>query len=273
MSVGFVVRDISNPMMSEIVLGAERALRTGGYSLSITNSEGDSDLDAEYIRYFRQRAADGLLLSLSDEADSSTLEEIGALAVPFVAVDRELPAELGGGAVLSDHAQGIQAAARYLASLGHRRVALITGPSQLRPGRESVRALEDFCESDPEMTCVIERGQFSAEWGEAAAIRVLTSADPATAIITGGYYILLGVLAAIKAFDLRIPADLSIVTFDDLDSFAFFDPPMTALSLAPLEIGRCAAEVLLAQLAGRTPPPRLISPVFRPRRSCGPAPG
>src|SRR5258707_6569140 len=64
MSIGFVVRDISNPMMSEIVLGAERALRAQGYALSITNSEGSADLDAEYIRYFRQRAADGLPLSL-----------------------------------------------------------------------------------------------------------------------------------------------------------------------------------------------------------------
>src|SRR2546430_1229034 len=63
MAVGFVVRDISNPMMAEIVLGAERALRTAGYALSITNSEGEPDLDADYIRYFRQRAVDGLLLS------------------------------------------------------------------------------------------------------------------------------------------------------------------------------------------------------------------
>src|SRR5579863_4038191 len=95
MSIGFVVRDISNPMMAEIVLGAERTLRTAGYALSLTNSEGKPGLDAEYIRYFRQRAVDGLLLSLSDEGYGPTMDELKALGRPFVAVDRELPPELG----------------------------------------------------------------------------------------------------------------------------------------------------------------------------------
>lgn len=91
MSVGFVVRDISNPMMAEIVLGAERALRARGYALSLTNSEGQPGLDADYVRYFRQRAVDGLLLSLSAEAYEPSLAELRMLAVPFVAVDRSFP--------------------------------------------------------------------------------------------------------------------------------------------------------------------------------------
>lgn len=270
MSVGFVVRDIGNPIMAQVVLGAERALRAAGYALSITNSEGDPDRDAEYVRYFRQRAVDGLLLSLSGETHASTLAELSTLTVPFVSVDRDLPSELGGSAVYCDHAKGVESAARYLVSLGHRRIALLAGPASLRPGRESARGLNEFCASVPGVECVIEHGPPSIEFGELAASRILTSAERPTAIIAGGYYILLGVAGAVRAFGLNIPRDISVITFDDLDSLAFFDPPIAALSREPLAMGRRAAELLLARLDGETPAPTIIAPVFRPRASCAP---
>src|SRR5262249_18414962 len=144
MSIGFVVRDIANPIVAQLVLGAERTLRGAGYVLSITNSEGDPDRDAEYIRYFRQRAFDGLILSLSGESHGPTLEELSTLAVPFVSVDRDLPERLGGSAVLCDHASGVESAARHLISLGHRRIGLLAGPSDLRPGREVARGLREL---------------------------------------------------------------------------------------------------------------------------------
>jgi LacI family transcriptional regulator len=272
MSVGFVVRDISNPMMAEIVLGAERTLRASGYTLSVTNSEGKPDLDADYIRYFRQRATDGLLLSLSDESYAPTLEELRTLSVPFVAVDRELPGDLGGAAVLSDHAHGIESAARYLVSLGHRRIALLAGPRELLPGREAALALTKLAGSLPDVSCVIDHGPFSAAFGEVATSRVITSADRPTAIITGGHLIMLGALGSLRAFGLKVPYDISLVTFDDSESLAFFDPPITALSREPLALGSSAAELLLARIEGHPSPNIIVCPVFRPRASCGPPP-
>jgi LacI family transcriptional regulator len=273
MSIGFVVRDISNPMMADIVLGAERTLRTAGYELSLTNSEGVPDLDAEYIGYFRRRAVDGLLLSLSDESHAPTLAELANLTVPFVAVDRELPATLGGSAVLSDHAKGIQAAARHLASLGHRRIGLLAGPSNIRPGREVARGLEEFCETRPAISCVIEFGPYSTEFGENASTQMLTSSDPPTALVAGSYQVLLGILSAARAFELRIPEDVSVITFDDQDALPFFSPPIAAVSREPLELGNRAAELLLDQLAGRSPDLAVTLPsVLKPRGSCGPAP-
>lgn len=273
MSIGFVVRDISNPMMAEIVLGAERELRGAGYGLSVTNSEGSSALDAEYVRYFRQRAVDGLLLSLSDERDSATFDELRTASVPFVAVDRELPAELGGSAVFCDHADGTEAAARYLRSLGHRRIGLVAGPLSLYPGREASRALEIFGRENPDVECCIEHGTFSRESGERAMGRFLTARDRPTAVIAGGYQLLLGVLAAARAFGLSIPADLSVITFDDPEALEFFDPPITSLSREPLELGRRAAELLIARVQGRDLPAEMVKPVFRPRSSCAPPVG
>jgi LacI family transcriptional regulator len=198
------------------------------------------------------------------------LEELRLLVSPFVLIDRELPADLGGSAILYDVAGGIESTARHLRSLGHRRIGLLAGPDGLRPGREAARGMREFCAGHPEVTCVIEHGAFSSQFGENAASRILTSAERPTAVIAGGYQILLGVLGAMRAFGLRAPDDVSLVAFDDVESLEFFDPPIAALSREPVAIGEQAAELLLARIHGRHPDPVIVSTVFRPRRSCGP---
>ncbi len=198
--------------------------------------------------------------------------ELRSATIPFVAVDRELPTDLGGAAVFSDHADGVEAAARYLVSLGHRRIGLIAGPNSLRPGREASVALARFCDEHPDVTCAIEHGEFSREFGETATGRMLTARSRPTALIAGGYQILLGILAAVRAFEMTIPQDVSVISFDDPDALEFFDPPIAALSREPLELGRRAAEQLLASLRGESPEAVIVAPVFRPRRSCAAPP-
>lgn len=246
-------------------------MRRRGYSLSIMDSEGEPRLDAEHVRYLRQRAVDGLLLILSDETHRPTLAELRLLDSPFVVIDREVPAELGGSGILYDVAQGIAATARYLYSLGHRRFGLLAGSVGLRPGREAARGLQEFCAAHPGSCCVVEHGAFTRQFGEAAASRLLTSAQRPTALIAGGYQILLGLLVALRAFDLRVPDDVSVVAFDDLECFEFFDPPVAALARQPVAFGERAAELLLARIEGQSPDSVVVTPVFKPRRSCGPA--
>ncbi len=96
LSVGFVLADISNPLMADIVLGAEAVMRSAGYSLLLMNSENDPALDATHIRFFQSRRVDGMILSLASETDAATLDLIAQVDGPVVVVDRELPAVLRG---------------------------------------------------------------------------------------------------------------------------------------------------------------------------------
>src|SRR5687768_17117280 len=84
LSVGFVLADISNPLMAEIVLGAEAEMRGAGYSLLLMNSENDPALDAAHVRFFQGRRVDGMILSLVSETDPRTLEVLRAARVPLV---------------------------------------------------------------------------------------------------------------------------------------------------------------------------------------------
>ena len=145
-TVGFVVGDISNPLLAEIALGAETTLGEAGYSMLLTNSENDPARDARHARLLLQRRVDGLLLSLAAERDSDTVRTLEGIDVPVVLIDRELPASVRASSVLSDHRAGMRAAVGHLLALGHRRIGMILG-QPLRFSRERRRGLEEAFEA------------------------------------------------------------------------------------------------------------------------------
>jgi LacI family transcriptional regulator len=272
MTVAFNVRDISSPVFSEIVLGAEVHLRAAGYTMLLTNSEGSAELDTAHISVFRRRRVDGLLLSLSDESDPGTLEQIHRLQVPYVLIDRELPDARAASAVLCDHAGATERVVEHLAGLGHRRIALVAGPLNVRPSRELKRSFEATC-ARVGAEATVENGAFSGQYGEEAAMRALSRRHRPTAIVSGFSQVLPGVLRAIRALHMHIPADVSLVTFDDVPMLEFVDPPIAIVSRDPRSMGREAARLLLRRLDGEPPATATIPTHFAPRASCGAPPG
>jgi LacI family transcriptional regulator len=273
LSVGFVLADISNPLMADIVLGAEAVLRGAGYSLVLMNSENDASLDAAHIRFFHSRRVDGLVLSLASETNPATIEGIGAANVPVVLVDRELPDELGASAVFNDHATGMEAAVRHLVNLGHRRIALVTGSRDQLPGRERIKGMEKVIEERKgQVEGIYRPGSFSREHGEAAARELLAGPDRPTAIVAGGNQLLIGCLQVLQSLGLRVPDDISIVTCDDVPLSELYRPPIASIARDTVGLGRTAAELLLRRL-GENPglPEKVVLPtVFTPRASCAP---
>src|ERR1041385_1897750 len=126
-SVGFTVSDIANPVLAGIVTGAEKRLRQGGYSLLLTNSEGNPDLDVEHIHLLSRRRVDGLILSLAEENHPATVAALQQVTLAVVLVDRDIPTGLDARCVAFDHALGMRAATAKLLELGHRNIALIVG--------------------------------------------------------------------------------------------------------------------------------------------------
>ena len=127
-SVGFTVSDIANPVLAEIVTGAEKRLREAGYSLLLTNSEGNPELDVEHISLLARRRVDGLILSLAEENHPETVAALGQLTVPVVLVDRDVPpGDRRRAAPRSTTRRGCARRRGTSLGLGHRRFALITG--------------------------------------------------------------------------------------------------------------------------------------------------
>lgn len=272
LSVGFVVRDISNPLMSEIVKAAETRLREAGYSMLLTNSESDPELDEAHIRLFEQRRVDGLILSLTSETHEGTNRLLAQLDIPCVIVDRDLPPSVHVSRVLYDHQVGVRAAVSHLLDLGHRDVGLIMG-APVRPSRERRAALEAewAARGLPPTYRIVDAGEFDPEHAERAMAELLDAPVPPTAVIVGANQMIPGALHAIGARGLELPRDLSVVSCDDIVVTEFYRPPIAVVSRDNHEVGRMAAELLLGRLQRNDEPHDVTLPTaFLPRGSCGP---
>jgi len=272
-SVGFVVGDISNPLLAEIALGAETRLRRRNYSMLLTNSENDPELDSSRIRLYQQRRVDGLLLSLAAEDHPATLALLEDFEGPIVAVDRDLPSSVRASAVLSDHRTGMRAAAGHLLDLGHRRIDLIAG-RPLRYTREREAGLRDAYEDRRlEPTYRMFEGRLEAAHGQDATRTLLDASEPPTAIIAGGNQLLGGVLTELARREIEVGKEMSLVSCDAIALTEFFSPPIAVIRRDTRELGRRAAELLLQHLSGDETTQQVILPTeFVVRPSCAPPP-
>jgi LacI family transcriptional regulator, galactose operon repressor len=269
-SVGFVVGDISNQLYADIVKGAETALREGGYSMLLTNSEGDPDLDTAHVRLFEQRRTDGLILSLAREDHRATIEALEAVDTPIVLVDRDLPPSIAVSRVVSDHARGMHAALGHLFTLGHRRIGLTLG-QPIRPARERRLAFEAAHAMRGLEPGPIVAGRFSVDFGTEATARLLDSDDPPTAIVAGGNQLMIGALRVFSERKLELGRDISFVACDDIPIAGLYRPPIAVIRRDAVGLGRTAAQLLLSRLGGGDVAGEIVLPTeFVARPSCGP---
>ena len=270
-SVGFVVSDLSNPLISSIVQGAEAVLSEAGYSVLLTDSGNQSTVDAKRILLLQQRRVDGLILLPSTEDDPEFLAALGRGTMPVVVIDRSLPARIKARYVLSDHQAGVGSAVRSLLAFGHRNLAIIVG-RDIRPTRERIRAINDaYAASKLKPTFVVASGTLSIADSAAAMTDLLNASDPPTAVIVGGNQFLEGALSVVRSRKLRLGRDLSLVTCDDIPLGRFFETPISAVMRDTNLMGQTSAHLLLESISEPNRPPRtLVLPTwYESRSSCG----
>jgi LacI family transcriptional regulator len=271
-TIGFAVGDISNQLFAEVVAAAETRLRQAGYSLLLTNSEASPNLDAAHISLLAQRRVDGIILSVSDESNESTLRALERLDIPVVVLDRNV----GVGRALhvyTDHQPGMRHAVGHLLDLGHRKIAMING-QPLRPVNERRAALEAcYAERGLEKTFRHLEGTLSVDYGSRATAELLSQSDPPTAIIAGGNQLMLGAVRVLHAKGVKLGRDLSFVGCDDIAITELYDPPIAVVRRDNGAIGRCAAELMLQALREPEYVADMVLPTeFIARPSCGPVP-
>jgi LacI family transcriptional regulator len=269
LSVGFAVSDIANPIFAEIVTGAERRLRTAGYSLLLTNSEGDPRLDADNVRLLEQRQVDGLLLSLAQEDTPAIVDLLRACELPLVLLDRDLPSGVRARTAIFDHRGGMEEATRHLLDLGHRDVALVVGGPTL-PARERRAGVEDTLWQGGGRLVVIE-GQFGVEEGYRGALAALDRTPRPTALIAAGNTLMAGALRALHERGVQVGSDISFIGCDNVPVAELHDPPIAVVRRDARRLGQSAAELLLATLGGETDVANVVLPTeFLMRPSCAP---
>jgi DNA-binding LacI/PurR family transcriptional regulator len=258
-AIGVVVPDVTNPYFAAVVKGLEQASRGFGYRMLLANSDESGELEADILADLSPRV-DGFILAPAHEQDLGPLALRDA-GVPAVLIDRELSEGESFDVVLVDNEGGARCAASHLASLGHRRIAMINGPTDTTPGRgRRTGFLAGLAAADLDLDPVYDMaGDFREESGRQVTLQLLAMPSPPTAIFTANNLMTVGALKALRDMRVRVPEDISLIGFDDLSLGSLLHPPLTCIERPDVEQGALAMRLLLSRLAGRqTDEPRRV---------------
>jgi LacI family transcriptional regulator len=248
-TIGFIIRDLVDPVFSTMAQGVDNVLREHGYTVLLSTSSHDPKRDAQQLAMLRSRRVDGFILAISEESSPELIAEVRKTDRPIILLDREMEGT-ATDAVLTDYLSGTREAITYLFSLGHRRIGYLGGSLGIRPGRERLRAFtlamrEAGLEPDE---ALIRTGSFAADFGHSMTPGLLDSAAPPTALFAAGNQISVGVLQSLRERQVRVPDDLSLICLDDVDLFRHGNPPITVITRPFERIGELAANRVLDRI-------------------------
>jgi LacI family transcriptional regulator len=248
--VGLIIPDILNTYYTTIAKSILENLNRQGYNLIIQISNEDPDLDLAYLRMLYDRKVDGIIhVPVTEGRASNYAREIVAKAIPMIELNRQSEPDLLD-AVLADNFEGAYVATRYLLGLGHRRIGLICGSPSVNTGKDRIngyrKALEEADVSfDPTL---VKTGTFSKEWGVAATVELLSAAPPPTAIFSSSNRLLIGTMRVLAERKVRVPEDMSVISFDDSEWQGLWQPPVTTVDIAVEEMAMLAVQLLLRRI-------------------------
>jgi LacI family transcriptional regulator len=244
--VSAIVPDVDAEYFSSILAGISETLHEQGMDLLLSMTHHQPSRELTLLKRATRTRADGLLLVLPSESVDE-LEALRRRGRLFVVIDPRWPVPAGIPSVSATNSEGARAATEYLVALGHRRIGVCSGPAdwlvsiKRLHGYQSALAAASIA-FDPAL--VVHSDYSQMESGRASAGELLSRPDPPTAIFAFNDILALGVLRAAYERGLRVPAELSIVGFDDLATASLVTPALTTVQQPLSEMGRMATGLL-----------------------------
>ena len=273
-TIGLLVPNSLNPYFAELARGIEDYCERNGYCVILCNSDDNPDKQRSYLRVLLEKRIDGLIVA-SAGGDSGLAQGLAGVKTPMVIVDRGLEG-VDADLVRIDHEYGAYLATRHLLELGHRDIATIGGPAstsvaQMRQAGFARALKEAGVEVFPSRML---ESDFTSTGGYNAA-SILLERNPPSAIFAGNDMIGIGVLRAAAERNVRVPAELSVIGFDDIQMSRYVYPALTTVGQSILQLGEMAAEVLLRRIAtpGLATDQRIVTPSIVLRESTAPLSG
>jgi DNA-binding LacI/PurR family transcriptional regulator len=270
-SLGLIVSDIRNPFFAEVSRGAEDAARAGNCDLVLCNSDLDANKQMQYVQSLLEKRIDGIMMNSVSMLSHEQQAQLAGSGVPIVLLNRPATNHTFS-TVCADNESGGALAARYLLGLGHRQIAHLTGPRQhgnlSDRTRGFVRALQS---AENPVQPIVLHGKFNFDGGTELTKKLLNEHPDVTAIFAANDVMAFGVVQAVLGRGLRIPEDLSLIGFDNIEFSVIVHPPLTTIHQPKYEMGYAAVDILLrlARDKGKqTPEHRRLGVELIERQSC-----
>lgn len=253
-TLGLILPDSANPFFAEVGRSIEMAAFEAGYSVVLCNTENDLEKESLYIDVLTKKQVDGMIFVATGEQGDS-VEKLLKMALPVVVMDRDFPG-LEMDLVRADNRQGGFLATQHLIALGHTRIHCIAGPSNLTPSAQRVTGYRQAMQAAglPVEPGAVSHGDFHPQSGWEAARRALAGPNPPSAIFACNDLMAMGVLRAAAGLGRRVPHDLAVVGYDDIDLASYTIPPLTTIQQPTAEMGRAALQFLLARIHDKQAP-------------------
>jgi DNA-binding LacI/PurR family transcriptional regulator len=246
--IGVVAPDFGNGFEAAVLSGFERRLLNTGYTSLVATHLWSAELLQRHIETLCDRGVEGLLLI------NSTPSESPGIPAVTICADRS---PIWSTRISIDNAFGIRKAINHLASLGHREIAFIKGPEESGDTQERWNAVLSTCKAigirvDPRLTIQLKRlepGTHQTEEGRIAAEDLLRRGKRFTALVAFNDTSALGAMTALREAGRKVPEDVSLIGFDDIEFASLAFPALTTIRQPMHEMGATAAELLLRKLA------------------------
>jgi LacI family transcriptional regulator len=250
-TLGMLIPNCSNPYFAEIVRAVEDHCFASGYTLILCNTDDEPHRQSVYLQVLAEKRVDGLII-ISTGEDSDLLQLLQGLTTPTVLLDREVT-HVHCDLVETAHLQGGQMATEHLLQLGHRRIACIGGPSDLSPSAQRIQGWRNALAAaglTNEASDLLWHSDFTSQGGFTAMQAILQSPQPPSAVFVCNDLMGIGALSAAHEAGVRVPQDLSVVGFDDIELARFTSPPLSTIVQPKQRIGVLAVDMLLERIQG-----------------------
>ena len=245
--LGLIISDITNPFFPELVKSFEDQAVQRGKEVIIGNTDYNPKRMAGCIRRMVERKVDGVAI-MTSEGDPALMNELTRRNIPTVFMDTGKPGAHCAN-IRIDYAQGIHEAVEHLVALNHRRIAFIAGPMNLESARMRRDAFVSGLKSRGIFdSTLIEKGNHRIEGGALAMRSFLKLPNRPTAVMASNDLTAIGALGEIHLAGLRVPADISLIGFDDISFAHLTQPPLTTVILSRTELAVVAFAALEALL-------------------------
>lgn len=246
-----VVPDITSAFFSKVLRGIEHVAEKHGYQVILGDTEDTVEREKEYVNLLLQKQADGMVL-LTARLNKESLEEI-ASNYPLVLACEYIDG-LNIPTVSIDNVSSARKATEHLISLGHSKIAHITGSINVVLSRDRLRGFQQAMIShNLEVESVyIQEGDSSFESGYQQMLKLLALEEPPTAVFVFNDEMAMGAIKAAKDSGMIVPNDLAIIGFDNIKMSSVIEPKLTTIDQPKYEIGKKAMELLIKQISGET---------------------
>jgi LacI family transcriptional regulator len=274
--LAMIVPDILNPFFPGVVRGAEDVAFANGFRLVLCNTDNDHKKELVHLNALQTYLPSGLIVIPSDFSDlTAQAESYRKSGAAVVCVDR-LPRNWAGDSVTSDNAVGAFNATSYLIDLGHRRLAVITGPLHLTNSQDRLKGFKRAVrQAGLEIApAYAQEATFDRAGGYAKTKILLRLLPRPTAILACNDMIALGALMAVREEKLNCPDDISIIGFDGLDVTETTTPQLSSVYQSSYQLGAEAVQLALDRFADTSSPVRhiVLKTELKIRESVAPPP-